>query len=455
MSLRLINWYENHLNYGTIMLLIALENSFLPIIPTELIISPAAYMAASPDSNLNIFLVIFFASLGSLIGALIVYGISFWVGRRALYKFANSFLGSFLMLDTDKIQKAEKMFRKRSVISVFFGRFVAGIRLAISIPAGLAKMNLFSFTLFTFLGSAVYNTMIALIGYFLQEQSALIKKHIHLITIIIVVLCILAVLYLIFRTLARYHRKEKKYGLIGFPLTHSFSKKYFSKKFKREKIHARYYLFEIESIQEVEKIIQKKDLCGLNVTIPYKEQIIAYVDELDETAAKIRAVNVLKITHKDIQTRVVGYNTDAIGFEKSIVPHLKPHHTKALVLGSGGAAKAIEYVLHKLGIEITRVSRTEKPGFITYSSLTQQLISDHTIIINTTPLGTFPDVKTFPDIPYQYITVKHLLYDVVYNPAETLFLKKGKAQGATTINGKKMLIEQAEEAWRIWSSESC
>jgi shikimate dehydrogenase len=450
---RLMKWYENNMNYGTIMFLMALENSFLPAIPSEIIISPAAFVASKPDSDLNIFLVIVFASLGSLIGALIIYGISLWIGRRALYKFADSRLGHVLMFDSDKIRKAEEMFKKRSKASVFFGRFVAGVRLAISIPAGLSKMNLFNFVLFTFLGTAVYNTMMALIGYFLQGQSELIKKHSYGLSVAMVVIAGLAVLFFILRYFMHRFKDEKKYGLIGFPLTHSFSKRYFTEKFKREKINAKYFLFEIEKIDEVEKIIQKEKVKGLNVTIPYKEQIIPFVDELDETAKEVGAVNVLKITHEGKSTYLYGYNTDVIGFEKSIKPHLKPHHTKALILGSGGASKAIEYVLCKLGIEITRVSRAEKAGFITYESLDKEIINKNTIIINATPLGTFPDVETCPDIPYQYITDKHLLFDVVYNPDETLFLKKGKAQGADTINGEKMLVEQAEAAWRIWMSE--
>ena len=451
---RLMKWYENNMNYGTIMLLIALENSFLPIIPTELVIFPAAYLSASPDSDLNIFLIIFFASLGALIGALAWYGIALWVGRRALYRFADSRLGRALMFDSDKIRKAEAMFKKHSKASVFFGRFVAGVRLVISIPAGLAKMNLFNFVLFTFLGSAVYSTAMALIGYFLQGQSELIEKHSHTLSVALVAITGLAVLFFILRYFMRRSKSEKKYGLIGFPLAHSFSEKYFTEKFKREKINARYFLFEIEKIDEVEEIIQKEKICGLNVTIPYKEKIISFVDELDETAKEIGAVNVLKITHEGEKSRVYGYNTDVIGFEKSVKPHLKPHHTRALILGSGGAAKAIEYALRKLGIESTRVSRTEKSGFITYESLDEKIIREHTIIVNATPLGTFPDVENAPDIPYQYISEKHLLFDVVYNPPETLFLKKGKMQGATTVNGEKMLIEQAEEAWEIWSDNN-
>ena len=447
---RLMKWYENNMNYGTIMFLMALENSFLPVIPSEIIISPAAFVASKPDSDLNFFLVIVFSALGSLIGALTIYGISLWIGRRALYKFADSRLGHALMFDSDKIRKAEEMFKRRSKMSVFFGRFVAGVRLAISIPAGLSKMNLFNFVLFTFLGTAIYNTAMAFIGYFLQGQSELIEKYSRELSVILVVVCVLMVLFFVLRYFMHRSKSEKKYGLIGFPLTHSFSKKYFTEKFKRYNINARYFLFEIKCIDEVEKIIRKEKIKGLNVTIPYKEQIISYVDELDEIASKVGAVNVLKITYEEKSPCLYGYNTDVIGFEKSIKPRLKLYHTKALILGTGGASKAIEYVLNKLGIEITRVSRTEKSGFITYESLDKEIINENTIIINATPLGTFPNVETCPDIPYQYITEKHLLFDVVYNPTETLFLKKGKAQGADTINGEKMLIEQAESAWKIW-----
>ena len=449
---RIMEWYENNMNYGTIMFLMALENSFLPVIPTEIIIAPAAYISANPDSDLNIFLVIFFSALGSLIGALIIYGLSLWIGRRALYRFADSRLGRALMFDGSKIRKAEAMFKRHSKTSVFIGRFVAGVRLVISIPAGLSKMNLFNFVLFTFSGTVVYSTMLALIGYFLQGQSELIEQHSHTLSVVLLVLCLLAVLFFIARYFMLRFKSQKRYGLIGFPLAHSFSKRYFTQKFKREKINARYSLFEIEHIDEVTTIIQKEKIKGLNVTIPYKEQIISYVHRLDETAGEVGAVNVLKITHEWGKPRLHGYNTDVIGFEKSITPHLKPHHAKALILGSGGASKAIEYVFGKLGIEITRVSRTEKSGFITYQMLDKETISQHLIIVNATPLGTFPDVETCPDIPYQYITGRHLLFDAVYNPAETLFLKKGRIQGADTINGEKMLIEQAEEAWKIWNT---
>lgn len=448
--MRVANWYENNMNYGTITFLMVLESAFIPI-PSEIVISPAAYIASDPESDLNFFLVIIFATIGSLIGALIIYGLSAWVGRKALYKFADSRIGTALMLDSDKIKHAEEVFKKRSKTSICLGRFIAGIRLVISIPAGLAKMNLFNFVFFTFLGSAVYNTVMALIGYFLHGQSDLIHKYSYEVSIATVVLTILTILFFIARYFLLRLKGEKRYGLIGFPLEHSFSKKYFTQKFKKEKINARYSLFEIEKIEEVKEIIKKDKLQGLNVTIPYKEQIIEYVNELDETAMHIGAVNVLKITHYKDRVHLKGYNTDAVGFDDSISPWLKPHHKKALILGTGGASKAIEYVLKKHGIETTYVSRAEKPGVITYASLNESTMADHLIIVNATPLGTYPAINTFPDIPYQHITAKHLLFDVVYNPTETVFLKKGKEQGAVTINGSQMLSGQAEAAWKIWN----
>jgi len=444
-------WYKKNINYGTIVLLMAIESSFLPIIPSEAVISPAAYAASKPDSNLSFFLVIFFATLGTVIGALIIYGLSSWLGRKALYKFADSRLGSALMLDSDKIKQAEDLFKRRSKTSIFVGQLIAGVRYLIPVPAGLARMNLLHFIFFTFIGASIYNTFMALLGYFLHKQTNLIRQHSHEVSIAIVVIAVSAVLVFVVRYFMLRSKKEKKYGLIGFPLTHSFSKKYFSEKFKRESINAKYNLFEIENLDKIREIITDEKLQGLNVTIPYKEQIVAYIDELDETAREIGAVNVLKIKHEKDRVHLHGYNTDVIGFEKSITPHLKSHHKKALILGSGGTSKAIEYVFRKLGIEITRVSRTEKSGFITYNSLDKEAIEKNLIIVNTTPLGTFPNVETYPEIPYQYLTDKHLLFDVVYNPAETIFLKKGKEHGATSINGEQMLVEQAEASWEIWS----
>jgi len=244
----------------------------------------------------------------------------------------------------------------------------------------------------------------------------------------------------------------KQFGLIGFPLGHSFSKKYFTEKFERENIAARYDLYELSDISEFEVLKNKPELCGLNVTIPYKEKVIQYLDELDDTAARIGAVNVIRfIRGNDGKLRLKGYNSDAIGFESSIKPFLKAHHKKALILGTGGASKAIDYILRKNGIETTFVSRKSKPGLFTYDELDKTILADNLIIVNASPVGTFPHSDECPDIPYQYLSDKHLLYDVVYNPAETLFLKNGKKQGAQVVNGEGMLIGQAVAAWRIWN----
>ncbi|MDR3652390.1 MAG: shikimate dehydrogenase [Paludibacter sp.] len=245
----------------------------------------------------------------------------------------------------------------------------------------------------------------------------------------------------------------KQFGLIGFPLGHSFSKKYFTEKFELEKIDARYDLFELPTISEFELLIKKHELSGLNVTIPYKEKVINYLDELDETATKIGAVNVIKFIRQDGKLKLKGYNSDAIGFEHSLKPFLKAYHTKALILGTGGASKAIDYILHKNGIETTFVSRTKKSETLVYSELNKEIITENLVIINASPVGTFPHSAECPDIPYQFLTENHLLFDVVYNPAETLFLKKGKEQGAQAINGEGMLVGQAVAAWEIWNSE--
>jgi len=189
----------------------------------------------------------------------------------------------------------------------------------------------------------------------------------------------------------------------------------------------------------------------LNVTIPHKENIIQYLDELDETAARIGAVNVIKFIRQVGKLRLKGYNSDAIGFENSIKPLLKSYHKKALILGTGGASKAIDYTLRKLGIEPTFVSRTAKSGMLTYSQLNSEILNQNLVIVNASPVGTFPHSDECPNIPYQLLTSKHLLFDAVYNPAETLFLKKGKEQGAQGLNGEGMLIGQAIAAWEIWN----
>ena len=243
----------------------------------------------------------------------------------------------------------------------------------------------------------------------------------------------------------------RRFGLIGFPLGHSFSKKYFTEKFLLEGIDARYDLYELKSLEEFAELKVSENLCGLNVTIPYKQQIIPFLDEMDETAAEIGAVNVIKFIRNGNDLKLKGYNSDAIGFLQSIRPNLKPHHNKALILGTGGASRAFDYTLRKLGIETTFVSRTPRDGQLSYSDLSETVLKEYPIILNASPVGTFPDVERFPDIPYQYLTSRHLLFDAVYNPAETLFLQKGKAQGATVLNGEGMLTGQAEAAWKIWN----
>ena len=245
-----------------------------------------------------------------------------------------------------------------------------------------------------------------------------------------------------------------KYGLIGYPLGHSFSRGYFNEKFKAEGIDAEYLNFEIPTIDDFIEVVESNpDLKGLNVTIPYKEQVINYLDELAPDARQIGAVNVIQIIRQPKgKVKLVGHNSDVIGFTQSIEPLLKPHHHKALVLGTGGASKAVFHGLKSLGIEPTYVSRTPKgPSYLTYSQLTPEVRAEHTVIVNTTPLGMYPKTDTCPDIPYDLLTADHLLYDVVYNPDETLFMKRGQAQGATVKNGLEMLLLQAFAAWEIWN----
>lgn len=242
----------------------------------------------------------------------------------------------------------------------------------------------------------------------------------------------------------------RTFGIIGFPLSHSFSQKYFTEKFNTEKISGcKFRNFQIEDINEFPELIKNNSsLNGLSVTTPHKQTVIKYLNEIDPTAKRIGAVNCVKIGEK-----LIGYNTDVYGFEESLKPLLKPH-TKALVLGSGGASKAVEFVLRKLQIEhfiVSRKKNQKKKFIISYSDLTEQIIAAHTLIINTTPLGMFPNINECPDVPYQLLTSKHLLFDLVYNPDETLFLKKGKAKGAQIKNGFEMLQLQADKAWEIWN----
>lgn len=242
----------------------------------------------------------------------------------------------------------------------------------------------------------------------------------------------------------------KQYGLIGKTLSHSFSKKYFEEKFKRENINAVYENFELNDISQVEGLFSiHSNLCGLNVTIPYKEQIIPYLDEIDEQAQKIGAVNTIYID-KEIG-KMKGYNTDVYGFKQSLKPFLENQHQRALILGTGGASKAVAYVLNELGITTAFVSRTlQLENQLSYDELNENILASFLLIVNTTPLGTFPNVDEKPTINYDAITPNHLLYDLVYNPAETSFLKEGKKRGALTINGEQMLQLQAEKAWEIW-----
>ncbi len=244
----------------------------------------------------------------------------------------------------------------------------------------------------------------------------------------------------------------KQYGLIGYPLGHSFSKKYFSEKFEKEKItDSSYELFEIDSIDKVMDVFEIKNLKGFNITIPYKKDIIPFLNELDESARKVGAVNVVRITEDGIKQ---GYNSDYFGFRSSLekwVPEL--FKQKALVLGTGGAAKAVFATLRDLNIPFLTVSRSSKKGDLSYEQIRndKNILDDHTLIINTTPLGMSPHIDECPDLPYSKITDRHYLYDLVYNPEETLFMKKGKEAGAQSKNGLEMLILQAEKSWEIWN----
>lgn len=261
----------------------------------------------------------------------------------------------------------------------------------------------------------------------------------------------------------------KKFGLIGYPLSHSFSKKYFTQKFQDHKIDdCMYDLYPLENIEQFKDLLYRnKDLCGLNVTIPYKVDVMPYLDWVSHEAKVIGAVNCIKVTPESPviaaftgevgveghDFRLDGYNTDAYGFEHSLKPLLTSRHTNALILGDGGAAKAVKYVLQKLNIAYVVVTRKEIENNLLFSQLKEQEINDHKLIINTTPLGTSPDVDQCPPIPYEYLTSDHLLYDLIYNPDETLFLKKGREKGAAIKNGLEMLILQAERSWEIWNSK--
>lgn len=247
--------------------------------------------------------------------------------------------------------------------------------------------------------------------------------------------------------------KDSLYGLLGYPLGHSFSRNFFNNKFESELINAEYLNFEIPDINMLNEVISEHhNLKGLNVTIPYKEQVIPFLDELDEDAANIGAVNVIKIIRENDKMILKGYNSDIIGFCDSISPLLKPNMKKALILGTGGAAKAVFYGLKKLGIEALFVSRKRSQKAISYSDITKEIIDEYHIIVNTTPLGMYPNIDESPDIPYNLLTPDHLCYDLLYNPDETLFMKNAKTYGANTKNGLEMLLLQAFASYEIWNS---
>ena len=244
------------------------------------------------------------------------------------------------------------------------------------------------------------------------------------------------------------------YGLIGYPLGHSFSRGYFTDFFGREGIDAEYKNFELPHIEALAEVLQTEPtLQGFNVTIPYKQQVFPYLDELDEAARAIGAVNVVKVQRHEGSLRLKGYNTDHIGFSNAIRPLLKEHHTHALILGTGGASKAVAYALRQLGLTTQHVSRTAREGILSYDELTPELMARYTVIVNTTPLGMHPKVNECPPLDYTQLTSQHLLYDVVYNPEKTLFLQRGEEARATTCNGISMLIGQAQAAWEIWKGE--
>lgn len=245
----------------------------------------------------------------------------------------------------------------------------------------------------------------------------------------------------------------RTYGLVGYPLGHSFSKKYFTEKFKKECLSCSYENYEIPCIKDLPGIIAATPtLVGLNVTIPYKEQVIPLLDEIDPSIREIGSVNTIRITRFPSGAfQLKGFNSDVYGFRESLKPFLQPQHTSALILGTGGASKAVKWTLSNLQIDYLLVSRSGGKDRIRYEDLTKEIITSHKLIINTTPLGTFPKNNTCPDIPYQYLTSQHLLFDLVYNPEVTLFLQKGLERGATIKNGLEMLHLQAIRSWEIWN----
>lgn len=240
------------------------------------------------------------------------------------------------------------------------------------------------------------------------------------------------------------------YGLIGRHLSHSFSPRYFAKKFEKLKLDSTYQIFDIDDVSQVRKITARQDVGGLNVTIPYKQSVIQYLDKMSKNAYEIGAVNTIR---KLKNGKLKGYNTDWIGFKQALKPLLKTHHQSALILGTGGSSKAVAFALQQMGIPYLHVSRTPKDDSISYDELDISRFNTHQIIINCTPVGTFPNVDNAPNLPYHYFTSKHIAFDLIYNPEETKFMKLAAKNGAVVSNGYQMLVNQAEKAYKIWTKD--
>ncbi|MGP1465131.1 shikimate dehydrogenase family protein [Prevotella koreensis] len=242
-----------------------------------------------------------------------------------------------------------------------------------------------------------------------------------------------------------------KYGLIGYPLVHSFSQNYFNAKFENERINARYINFEIPSIDDLAEVLARNpELKGLNVTRPYKEKVIPFLDSISPEAKSIGAVNVIRVSHKGSKTILKGFNSDVIGFTKSIEPMLESCHKKAMILGTGGASKAVDYGLKSLGLETMFVSRFNRPGTVRYDNITPEMMKEYNVIVNCTPCGMYPHTDECPNLPYEAIDEHNILYDLLYNPDFTLFMEKGAERGATIKNGLEMLLLQAFASWEFW-----
>lgn len=245
-----------------------------------------------------------------------------------------------------------------------------------------------------------------------------------------------------------------KYGLIGYPLGHSFSINYFNQKFADEGINAKYMNFEIPSIDALAEVLDSNpELKGLNVTIPYKQKVMEFLDQISPEARAIGAVNVIRVTHEGKNIKLKGFNSDVIGFTQSIEPMLEPYHKKALILGTGGASKAIDYGLKSLGLETVYVSRYRRPETICYEDIIPEVVKEYNVIVNCTPLGMFPKTEECPQLPYEAMDDRNILYDLIYNPDETMFMKKGEEYGASVKNGLEMLLLQAFASWEFWNGK--